>query len=620
MQKIYALFLSLSFVVLYGATKTVEHTIENGETVYSIAQKYHTTTAEVRKENNLLKGDVLKLGRVLKVPTNTYFNGNLGYGIESGDTLLSLAGKFGTTVAEIKALNHIDEKTILRLGQIVKIPQNKKSTKTALTQNSVTKTVENVKTTSNKNIAKHTISSGDTLLALSQKYQTTVKEIKTLNNLEKNQILKLGQLLLIPKNTYIRSTNTTTPLTTSKVTVKKEIKLLPVVLTKGKSVRRNSNQFVQYAIQNGDTLFTIARKHHTTIDEVKEANKLKKGEILALGRILNVPQNTYYSNLANYTIKQGDNLFKIARKHHTTIVEVREVNKMAQGEQLKLGRVLKVPQNTYNPNAPKAQTLTIATKVPQKSLPKTETYTISKGDTLFTIARKHKMTISELREANNMKTGERLKIGRVLTLKSSTFNARNNRLAKQKRAKRVIAINKKPRTRYKKIVNTRVAETNAKRVKLNKAQKRKKYELGDIFYSHLNKKQKSNKTNKKSTKIISLAKTKLGRRYVWGATGGSNTFDCSGLTTYVYKQNGIKLPRRAIAQSRVGKRVSRKNLKKGDLIFFDTSRRSRGSVNHVGIYIGDNKFIHASSAKKKVVITSLSKPFYSQRFRGGRRM
>jgi len=143
--------------------------------------------------------------------------------------------------------------------------------------------------------------------------------------------------------------------------------------------------------------------------------------------------------------------------------------------------------------------------------------------------------------------------------------------------------------------------------------------LFDSEKSHTNKTDKFI-TQQKCVKITSLAKKKLGKRYVWGATGTRNTFDCSGLTTYVYNQNGIKLPRRAIAQSKIGKRISKKELRKGDLVFFDTSKRKRGYVNHVGIYIGDNKFIHASSAKHRVVISSLNEPFYRSRLTVARRL
>jgi cell wall-associated NlpC family hydrolase len=150
--------------------------------------------------------------------------------------------------------------------------------------------------------------------------------------------------------------------------------------------------------------------------------------------------------------------------------------------------------------------------------------------------------------------------------------------------------------------------------KLSKVKKSNKFALSDIIFN------KKGHSSVKGKKLIALAKQKLGKRYVWGATGQRNTFDCSGLTTYVCKKNGIKIPRRAIEQSKYGKYVKRSDLKPGDLIFFDTSKRHKGYVNHVGIYLGNNKFIHASSAKKKVVITSLNKNFYSKRYKGARRV
>ncbi len=119
--------------------------------------------------------------------------------------------------------------------------------------------------------------------------------------------------------------------------------------------------------------------------------------------------------------------------------------------------------------------------------------------------------------------------------------------------------------------------------------------------------------------FLKEAKKHLGKRYVWAANGPAK-FDCSGFTKYVYNKNGITIPRTSIKQAEVGKKVSRSNLKAGDLIFFDTSKQRDGYVNHVGIYLGDNKFIHASSAKKKVMISSLSKNFYDNRFKWGRRV
>ena len=124
----------------------------------------------------------------------------------------------------------------------------------------------------------------------------------------------------------------------------------------------------------------------------------------------------------------------------------------------------------------------------------------------------------------------------------------------------------------------------------------------------------------KEDEIIETAKNFLGTKYIWAANG-PNAFDCSGFTKYVFRENGITLPRYSGHQAKVGIKVSFDELEKGDLVFFDTEHKFRGKVNHVGIYIGNHKFIHASSAKKKVIITSFdAKPFYKRRFVRGERV
>ncbi len=119
--------------------------------------------------------------------------------------------------------------------------------------------------------------------------------------------------------------------------------------------------------------------------------------------------------------------------------------------------------------------------------------------------------------------------------------------------------------------------------------------------------------------LLKEAKEHLGKSYVWGAIGPAK-FDCSGFTSFVCRKNGISIPRTSIMQGEVGIKVVRKELKEGDLIFFDTSKEKKGYITHVGIYLGDNNFIHASSANKEVVISSLNQSFYKARFKWGRRV
>jgi len=282
---------------------------------------------------------------------------------------------------------------------------------------------------------------------------------------------------------------------------------------------------IKHKIKSGDTLTNIAKKHHTSISQVRKENGMQKGEILRLGKVLTIPTAPTKNIYSKYSIKKGDTLSALAHKHQTSIRKLRKANGMSKNEMLIIGKTFKVPhtKTTYQ----------IAKNTKKPSSKKLST-TFAKLDTL------------------NLKTQK------VVTKEGTAFA------------------------------------------------------LSDIF-SSVDKKELSKYTN-----LTTDAKKKLGKKYVWGASGRGNTYDCSSFTKYVYRKNGMAIPRTSIMQSKHGKYVKRKDLKKGDLIFFDTSKKRKGYVNHVGIYLGDNKFIHASSAKKKVVVSNLSK-FYGQRYKGARR-
>ena len=116
------------------------------------------------------------------------------------------------------------------------------------------------------------------------------------------------------------------------------------------------------------------------------------------------------------------------------------------------------------------------------------------------------------------------------------------------------------------------------------------------------------------------AKRLLGLKYVWGATGPHN-YDCSGFTQKIYRDAGITIPRVSRDQAKVGQYISYNQLKRGDMVFFDTKKHPLGKVTHVGIYLGNGNFIHASSAAKKIVIFNWNeKKFYKKRFLWGRRV
>lgn len=128
-----------------------------------------------------------------------------------------------------------------------------------------------------------------------------------------------------------------------------------------------------------------------------------------------------------------------------------------------------------------------------------------------------------------------------------------------------------------------------------------------LFNKHSNKKHVAVKKSTHRTaqmNAVLVAKKQINKKYRWGGANPYTGFDCSGLTQYAYKSSRINLPRTAAAQYKHTKRVSMNNLKVGDLIFFHT-RRTRALVNHVGIYLGGGKFIHAPRRGKLVSIADL---------------
>jgi len=112
-------------------------------------------------------------------------------------------------------------------------------------------------------------------------------------------------------------------------------------------------------------------------------------------------------------------------------------------------------------------------------------------------------------------------------------------------------------------------------------------------------------------RMINIAKSTIGVPYKWGGNSPQRGFDCSGLMSYVYKNaTGLKIPRTAAQQRDNSRTISYAQLQPGDMLFFKTGKRT----NHVGVYIGDRKFIHAPSGGKRVKVASMDSSYWFKRF------
>ena len=339
-----------------------------------------------------------------------------------------------------------------------------------------------------------------------------------------------------------------------------------VTTKKVKKVSSSKAKKSDYKVANGDTLFSIARKYKVSISDLANINKLGANTLIKPGQVLKIPRNGYleaakkaikYNNKTVYKVKRGDTLYSIAKNYNMKVDTLKKLNNLKQNPKLKKGMELTV--------LGKPKTL-----AKRKHITK---YAVRRGDTLWSIARKSGLTVSQLKLLNPRIRTRGLKRGSIL----------------------------------------RVSKAAA--IKLAKAKHRRKKRLNGALAKY-----RRSYGGGSSTGVVRYAKRFLGTRYVWGASR-RGAFDCSGFTQYVMRHaKGRSIPRVSRRQAYYGRYISRRNLRAGDLIFFDTSHRRRGYVNHVAIYIGGNRFIHASSAKHRVVITSLNKPFYSSRFMWGRRI
>ena len=268
----------------YSPSVGTYYTVKSGDSLWSIAKKYGVTVNELKVANNLTSNS-LSIGQRLRIPIEEEDSMSSTYVVKSGDTLYAIARDFGTTVDSIKSLNNLTTNT-LQVGQVLQIPGE--------VEEDTSTTVDYIN---------YTVKSGDSLYAIARNYGVTVDDIKDFNNLTSNT-LSIGQVLRIP------------------VAVDQEIIVKP---------------YIEYVVKSGDNLYSIARTYGTTQQEIMNLNNLTSN-LLSIGQVLKIPTST---ETINYIVKSGDNLYSIARAYGTTVSDLINKNNLTSTT-LQIGQVLKI--------------------------------------------------------------------------------------------------------------------------------------------------------------------------------------------------------------------------------------------------------------------------------------
>ena len=334
-----------------------------------------------------------------------------------------------------------------------------------------------------------------------------------------------------------------------------------------------------HVVKAGDSLYEIARKNGMTVNELKKlnglsGNHLKLGQKLALNRAAAPPLPTAGKATAKtdaakkpapsqsagnniHVVKKGDSLHTIARRHGTTVEQLKRLNRLP-GNKLRIGQQLALAAPTDGGEA------VTTTPVDNRSKSHTarEVHVVKKGETLASIAKRNHVSVKELKRLNGLR-GNNLKIGQRLAL-NDPYEQRNPILLP--------------------------GDANEE-------------EILQMAYAS-------------ESELEQVAFNFLSTPYRFGGTSRRG-IDCSSFVQQVFREVDVNLPRSAREQFRVGTKVERDELRPGDLVFFRTYARF---PSHVGIYLGENKMIHASSRSRRVVVTSLDLPYYRKRFIGAKRI
>lgn len=246
------------------------YVVKKGDSLWSIAKKYGISVDELKSLNNL-NNNMLSIGQTLKISGEPSTNNDI-YIVKRGDSLYSIASRYGISVDVLKNYNNLTSNN-LSVGQQLFIPTGQDASDLIGTDYDT-----------------YVVKSGDTLFSIANAYNTSVNNIRDINNLASDTLV-VGQQLLVPTNEDIIDTSIT--------------------------------NFTNYRVLAGDTLYSIAARNNISVDELKSINNLTSNN-LSVNQVLKIPVR----ETTIYTVKRGDTLYSIAREYNTSIDEIMKKNNL----------------------------------------------------------------------------------------------------------------------------------------------------------------------------------------------------------------------------------------------------------------------------------------------------
>ncbi|NME71437.1 muramidase family protein [Flammeovirga aprica] len=393
----------------------MKYTVVAGDTLYGISRKNNISTQEILALNGWSSPPPLQIGQEIivgKVTNNTpapsSSNSSNTYTVAKGDSLYAIGRKYGVSPSEILTLNGLSPSDGLYIGQVLNIPSSGSSNQS--TSTSTTTVTPSPKPVSNSGQKTHTVTQGESLYAISRKYNTTPQAILEENGLGKNAPIYIGQELTIPSASKPTSTPSNNTTVTSTPTPQEKI---------------------VYTVQQGDTLYQISRKVGLSPQQILALNGMDASTPIYIGQELKVkgvpkvsPEvstPTPNETVKTHTVQRGESLYAIGRKYGCSPAEILAANNMAIDATIYIGQTLKMPSKS---NAKPVDPITpppVVRPTPTPPAPTTNyrVYTVQSGDYISKIAKKFNITPQALVAANKLPQG-RIYVGQQLMIPSTS--------------------------------------------------------------------------------------------------------------------------------------------------------------------------------------------------------